>query len=442
MYLQEILEVAIGLVFMWLVMSIADMQLQDWLASIFNWRAKALERTIREMLGGNQTLAEQIYNHPLIASLYRGHQSGRKIRLPSYLPPDKFAMVLFDLAMTAGTEASPLRQIFKDVHAQLDQLQSDPPKFKMAQEDWVAILQAARQIASSQVTQPAIDSLKLQIQTYAEKYPELQQAIDLATPQIDAYFQTLLADQRAAEAVGQTDPSLRLVRLGVLALQDASPELKTTLTTLLQNAEASVQKGEQAIAAARNNIETWFNNAMERLSGAYKRRAQLVAFIIGVLLALLLNVDSIYMATSLWREPTLRQAIIAQAEVYSAAPSIPAAEGETPAPRETIASLQEQLSVLSFPFGWRTDPFDTGGRQCTLLPLNENQVFGFPSQDADGAVLCKRISNFPVDLPGWASKILGILISGAAAAQGAPFWFDILRKMVQAREIVTKKEEK
>lgn len=440
MYLQEILEVAIGLVFMWLVMSIADMQLQDWLASIFNWRAKALERTIREMLGSSQTLTEQIYNHPLVASLYRSHQRGRRIRLPSYLPPDKFAMALFDLAMTAGTEASPLKRIFKDVHAQLNQLQGDPEKFKLAQQDWVAILGAARQVASSQITQAALDSLKLQIHTYAEKYPELQQAIDLAIPQLDSYFQTLIADQRAAKASGQTNQTLRLIRLGVLALQDASPELKTTLTTLLQNAEAAAERGEQAIIAARTNIETWFNNAMERLSGAYKRQAQLVAFIIGVLLAFLLNVDSIYMATSLWREPTLRQAIIAQAEAYSASSSVPAAEGETFNPRETIASLQEQLSVLSFPFGWRTDPFDTGGRQCTLLPLNENQVFGFSSQDASGAPLCKRISNFPIDLPGWASKILGILISGAAAAQGAPFWFDLLRKMVQAREMVTKKE--
>ncbi len=440
MYLQEILEVAIGLVFMWLVMSIADMQLQDWLATIFNWRAKALERTIREMLGGSQTLAAQIYNHPLIASLYRGQQKGRRIRLPSYLPPDKFVMALFDLAMTAGTEASPLRRIFKDVHAQLDQLQSDPEKFKMAQEDWVAILGAARQIASSQITQPAIDSLKLQIQIYAEKYPELQEAIDLALPQLDSYFQTLIADQRAAEAAGQTDQTLRLIRLGVLAIQDASPELKTTLTTLLQNAEAAVERGEQAVAAARANVETWFNNAMERLSAAYKRRAQLIAFIIGVILAAIFNVDSIYMASSLWREPTLRHAIVAQAEAYGASMTPAVNEDGAPTPRETIAELQEQLSVLSFPFGWRTDAFDTGGRQCTLLPLNENQVFGFPSQDARGAPICKRVSNFPIDLPGWASKILGILISGAAAAQGAPFWFDILRKMVQAREVVTKKE--
>ncbi|MEZ0395230.1 MAG: hypothetical protein ABWK53_02175 [Anaerolineales bacterium] len=441
MYLQEILEVAIGLVFMWLVMSIADMQLQDWIASIFNWRAKALERTIREMLGGSKALAEQIYSHPLIASLYRSHQGKRRIRLPSYLPSDKFAMALFDLAMTAGTEASPLRRIFKDVHAQLDQLQNDPERLKLAQEDWVAILGAARQIASSQLTQAAIDSLKLQIHIYAEKYPELQEAIELALPQLDAYFQTLTADQRAAEAAGQTDQTLRLIRLGVLAIQDASPELKTTLTTLLQNAEAAVDKGEQAVAAARTNIETWFNNAMERLSGAYKRRAQLVAFIIGVILAAIFNVDSIYMASSLWREPTLRHAIVAQAEAYSISTAPATSQDGTPTPRETIADLQEQLSVLSFPFGWRTDPFDTGGKQCTLLPLNENQVFGFPSQDARGAPICKRISNFPIDLPGWASKILGILISGGAAAQGAPFWFDILRKMVQAREMVTRKQD-
>lgn len=441
MYLQEILEVAIGLVFMWLVMSIADMQLQDWLSSIFNWRAKDLERTIREMLGGSQTLTEQIYNHPLVASLYRSHQRGRKIRLPSYLPPDKFAMALFDLAMTAGTEASPLRRIFKDVHAALDQLQSDPEKFKLAQEDWVAILGAARQIAASQVTQAAIDSLKLQIHIYAEKYPELEQAVDLALPQLDAYFQTLIADQRAAEATGQTNPTLRLIRLGVLALQDASPDLKASLTTLLQNAEAAAERGEQAVAAARTNIETWFNNAMERLSGAYKRRAQLVAFIIGVVLALFFNVDSIALATSLWREPTLRQAIVAQAEAYIASTDSPVSEDGTPAPRETVANLQEQFSALSLPFGWKTDSFDTGGRQCSLLPLNEDQVFGFPSQDARGNAICKRVSNYPIDLPGWASKIFGILITGAAAAQGAPFWFDILRKMVQAREMI-KKEEK
>jgi hypothetical protein len=33
----------------------------------------------------------------------------------------------------------------------------------------------------------------------------------------------------------------------------------------------------------------------------------------------------------------------------------------------------------------------------------------------------------------WGSKVLGWLLSGAMAAQGAPFWFDMLNKLVNVR---------
>src|SRR5512141_3129970 len=111
MYLQEILEVAIGLVFMWLIMSIAAMTMQEWLANVRNSRARELERTIREMLNSKQ-MAHQLYDHPLIASLYRPSKSPRKkVRLPSYLPPEKFAAALFELIVNAGTDTSPLKAL-------------------------------------------------------------------------------------------------------------------------------------------------------------------------------------------------------------------------------------------------------------------------------------------------------------------------------------------
>ena len=50
MYLQEILEVAIGLVFVYLLLSLACMQVQEWLAGWFRWRADNLEDGLREML--------------------------------------------------------------------------------------------------------------------------------------------------------------------------------------------------------------------------------------------------------------------------------------------------------------------------------------------------------------------------------------------------------
>jgi hypothetical protein len=46
---------------------------------------------------------------------------------------------------------------------------------------------------------------------------------------------------------------------------------------------------------------------------------------------------------------------------------------------------------------------------------------------------CKQVTNAPVDSTGWWSKVIGILITAAAAAQGAPFWFDILKKLINVR---------
>jgi len=44
---------------------------------------------------------------------------------------------------------------------------------------------------------------------------------------------------------------------------------------------------------------------------------------------------------------------------------------------------------------------------------------------------------------GWVIKLIGIAISAFAARQGAPFWFDLLRKLVSLRSATqpAKKEE-
>jgi hypothetical protein len=187
---------------------------------------------------------------------------------------------------------------------------------------------------------------------------------------------------------------------------------------------------EEAINKTLANLESWFNDAMARLSDSYKRRAQAIAFIIGIILALILNVDSVSVATSLWREPTLRLAIIAQAQNYTPPGTV---QKVTPAnPLENIPALETQLQALNIPLGWTIVPFDTGGSKCSLLPIKTGQILGIPSLNNQGQPVCNGIKNLPVDLNGWLAKILGLLITGAAASQGAPFWFDILKKAMTA----------
>jgi hypothetical protein len=439
MYLQEILEVAIGLVFMWLILSIAAMSFQEWIANALKWRSTELEKSIVQMLNSEE-FARRFYEHPLIASLYAPSKNPKKKpRLPSYISASKFSAALFELIIDAGTEESPVKAITADVEKQLAAIEN-PEQQKLAAEDWQAILETAKRVAASDLGVVAVDSLKQQVQAYSQKYPQAKEVVDGLLPQMDSYYGQFVEEQRAAAAAGpDTDLAMRQFRLGLLALQKANPRLTDSVAAVVRQAEAYALRGEQAVATARVHIETWFNDVMDRLSGGYKRRAQLVAFAIGFVLAVALNIDSINVAISLWREPTLRQAIVAQAEAYT--PPATSTDG-SPHPLETIPALQTALKALNLPAGWTSAVFDTGGRQCSLLPLKSGQVWGIPSKASDGTAVCKQITNVPVDVYGWLAKILGFLMTGAAAAQGAPFWFDILKKMVNVRSSGVNPSEK
>ena len=102
--LEAILDVAIGMIFMWLILSIATMSVQEWIASYLKWRAKDLETAIERLLA-DKVWAEQLYNHPLIEGLAK--KTGMK---PSYIPANKFALALLDIVQTAGTQESFIQQ--------------------------------------------------------------------------------------------------------------------------------------------------------------------------------------------------------------------------------------------------------------------------------------------------------------------------------------------
>ena len=56
--------------------------------------------------------------------------------------------------------------------------------------------------------------------------------------------------------------------------------------------------------------------------------------------------------------------------------------------------------------------------------------------------VCQQISNLPNSAGTIGMKLLGIILSAGAAAQGAPFWFDILKKLVNIRGSGSNPDEK
>jgi hypothetical protein len=453
MYLQEILEVAIGLVFMWLIISVAAMSIQEWIANLLEWRANDLENAIRKMLA-NPDLAKEFYNHQIIRGLSKDKNWWETFRMwfenlfrrlfkksllnelkPSYIPATDFALTVFDLVLQAGSEASPVKIAFEDMRTELNTLALDRMNFEDRQEALKFLddmQQQAKRIASTNIGFDSMDTVLLPIARFAEDHPGIKDSVySILLDQLDRYYKALLEEQSKypPDEINK-DLNLKRLRMGLLAIEKSSPKLHQSLRSLLTGVEEYADYKEMALAIARKNVEDWFNNSMTRLSGWYKRKAMLVAFIIGLLLAILLNVDSILVSTSLWREPTLRQSIVAQAQSYAQLnQQLPASGTETLPPQKTVLELEQELTALKIPFGWETELYIIkAGETCQIIPLSKNAVWGIWFKDA-----CKRITNAPVDSTGWLSKFAGILISGLAVAQGAPFWFDILKKFVNVR---------
>src|ERR1700690_4392009 len=89
-----------------------------------------------------------------------------------------------------------------------------------------------------------------------------------------------------------------------ISMQDAIKEIKnatvqSAMTAMFADAKADVSQ-------FRQNIETWFNSSMDRVSGWYKRRTQLILFLMGLGIAVALNVNSVSLAGELWSHKAQR----------------------------------------------------------------------------------------------------------------------------------------
>ncbi len=96
---NPILEVAIGLSFIYLLLALMCTTANEMIAGWMNTRAKTLEQGIARMLG-DPALKAKLYQHPLIRSLAKSDKDK-----PSYIPSDKFALALMDLVTGPGRAA-------------------------------------------------------------------------------------------------------------------------------------------------------------------------------------------------------------------------------------------------------------------------------------------------------------------------------------------------
>src|SRR5207237_1437066 len=81
---STVLEIAIGVIFVYLLMSLLCSALAEFFESLFKFRARDLEKGISKLLS-NPELTESFFNQPMVTTMFQG-------RKPSYIPSRTFSL--------------------------------------------------------------------------------------------------------------------------------------------------------------------------------------------------------------------------------------------------------------------------------------------------------------------------------------------------------------
>ena len=383
MFNSTILDVAIGMIFVYLLLSLICSAAHEMGEYWLKKRASDLERGVRELLTTEDgadpgNLVQKLYNHGMVSGLFKGKYEDSRIgsrlrhlvgtKLPSYIPSRNFALALMDLILPG-----------KDTQAS----------------------------GATNATPPPPPDVKLNNPPPPAPSP---------TEEGNVLYEL-------RNAIHTTD------------LLKENDRVKTALTSLIDAAGNDASK-------ARENIETWFNSGMDRVSGWYKRRSQIVIFGIALVVTIGVNADSITIAKKLSSSKALRESMVAAADAYSKAnataspapkPTPPASPTPTPdpcwqseckdnedSPNCKLKKSQCAIQTLGLPLGWNN-------------PDEPKSIWpGFHFWE--GKVWADWVGQIHLHAFGW-------LLTALAVSLGAPFWFDMLNKLIVVRSTVKPKEK-
>jgi hypothetical protein len=183
------------------------------------------------------------------------------------------------------------------------------------------------------------------------------------------------------------------------------------------------QRLEKVLATARSlpdarlKLIEWFDSGLNRMGELYKRRMQYFSLLIGALLAILLNVDTLYVSKALWNDPVLRQSTV-EAAMVAMENVDPTAETPIGESVEIAREAVSEILELRIPVGWYYETVTPDSLTVgTLDRLQDTRNLWnlWPPNNALWFTLLLE-------------KLVGLALTTIAVMQGAPFWFDLLKR--------------
>lgn len=362
-----VLDTAIGLVFLFLTVSLICTGILEWISSRLNKRGEYLLKGLREMLD----LPPSTPGNPAATGLVGekeglGDKGNRRVELQN------FAQTGAALSNELAAATAPVRP-----SAALGDLVLAHPL--------VAVLHRP--------ANPGRPGGKMHLASYLSGRTFASSLIDL-----------LVQDSSGNTSIAKVQSQVEKLDVGIPA--------RAALLALLRDSGQDIDR-------FRRSLEGWYDEQMGRVSGWYKRWAQYRLFIGGLLLVVLVNVDTLGIATALYRDQPVRQAVVAQALNAQGCPS-----DEGPVRTRCLGDQQQTLNNLRLPVGWSAE------RGRTACKVYRTTACGYSALQW-APFWWHVVAGF--GFAGVLLKLLGWLLTALAVSLGAPFWFDALGKLGSLR---------
>ncbi len=239
--------------------------------------------------------------------------------------------------------------------------------------------------------------------------------------------------------------------------------VKQSLAVLIRRSKTSAKQAEDQILYLKEEVEAWYDRSMERASGVYKRNAKGISILIGVVLAIAVNANSIHILDQLAFDQELRETVALRAE--NLVEQIDSSDGLSEEEQDSLSQASQLLDDMDLPIGW--DP-DLIGEEFKCEPIsednkNQNNTLESPEPQPEASseqgspwntlfkdclyetadeVTQSPDNFFPptaiaaiflADPLVGLKFLLGWTLTGIAISMGASFWFDLLSKLVKVR---------
>lgn len=369
---METLEIIIGLIFIFLLLSLLATTVQELVASLMGLRGKTLLKAVVKLLEVDaEELGERVASSKTVedfkkkitqSKVYQKY-SGRFLwvkQLPSYLSADQVSAVISELL-----EAEEKEQIKTS---------------------------AARGLDPGELTgQPSYSLLN------NLKHSELRNNLSVVCQ------------------AGKSHPS-------------ASGARSFNLESYLEEKTSDVEnKVEETVDKAKAAFKKQYDEIMHRASGWYKRSVQATLLIIGMVIAVSFDADTFKIYGNLTYNPEARQQLLSLAGNFVDDDRIAvytAPKDSTLADTANVTRLKGLVdSLLYHEIQNIPSPLGLGWQN----PLSEQ----LKTAEAKGQTSFKF----------YLFKFFGWVVTALAISLGAPFWFDMLQKVINIRNAGKKPDE-